>query len=400
LEKYFIRRLWMKVCFVTTSFPRWFGDGQGAFIWEAARSIAEQGAQVCVVAMHSPGAKSHEWMDGIKVLRPRYWWPERWELLRKEGAAGLPATWQKYPLVRLQIVPFIFVQALIIARIARCFDVIHAHWTLSAANACLGRWFHRRPILLTLQGSDVFQVIKHPIGAWLTKMVLSCSNGITALSESLVKAVSSIGFPSNKIHIIPNGVNTSFFVPPTTDCRDNIILYVGSFIERKGINYLLHAMAYVIHKLPQFRLVLIGEGPEGPKLKQLADNLGITEKLVFLGFQPREKVRDWMQRAKLLVLPSIEEAQGVVILEAMACGTPVVASKVGGIPEMVSPEVGVLVPPGDVKALAAAIEGVLRDPYQWSSMSRCARYWVEKHYDWSYIARQYIEIYQSLINRF
>jgi glycosyltransferase involved in cell wall biosynthesis len=156
----------------------------------------------------------------------------------------------------------------------------------------------------------------------------------------------------------------------------------------------------VIHKLPQFRLVLIGEGPEGPKLKQLADNLGITEKLVFLGFQPREKVRDWMQRAKLLVLPSIEEAQGVVILEAMACGTPVVASKVGGIPEMVSPEVGVLVPPGDVKALAAAIEVVLRDPYQWSSMSRCARYRVEKHYDWSYIARQYIEIYQSLINGF
>ena len=83
----------MKVCVATTGFPRWAGDGQCAFVWEAARAIARQGLQVRVVAMHSPGARTHEYIDGIEVLRPRYWWPEEWEILRKEGAAGLPATW-------------------------------------------------------------------------------------------------------------------------------------------------------------------------------------------------------------------------------------------------------------------------------------------------------------------
>ena len=78
----------MKVCVVTTGFPRWVGDGQCAFIWESAQAIARQGVQVRVVAMHSPGVPTRETMEGIEVIRPRYWLPERWEILRKEGPAG------------------------------------------------------------------------------------------------------------------------------------------------------------------------------------------------------------------------------------------------------------------------------------------------------------------------
>lgn len=97
----------VRVCVVTTAFPRWIGDGDGVFVWEMIRALAQRGLQVCVVAAHSPGVPSHTVMEGIEIFRPRYWWPEKWEMLRKEEG-GLPITWKKYPLVRPQIVPFVF----------------------------------------------------------------------------------------------------------------------------------------------------------------------------------------------------------------------------------------------------------------------------------------------------
>lgn len=384
----------MRVCMVTTSFPRWTGDGQGSFIWEAARAVARKGIQVRVIAMHSPGARTHEFMDGIEVIRPRYWWPERWEILRNEGG-GLPITLRKYRLARLQLFLFGFVQAATIARFAPTSDVIHAHWTLSAAAALLGRWIHHVPILVTLQGSDIFQAASFPKGAAITKSILLRCDCITALSCALAEAARAIGV-SRPIHIIPNGVDTAQFVPDPMVEREDIILYVGSFIERKGVKYLLDAVADVFPTLPSYRLVLIGEGPQYFYLKRLTEQLGIAERVVFLGFQPQDQVRSWMQRAKVLVLPSLEEGQGVVLLEALACGTPVVASQVGGISQVVTEEVGILVPPANSMLLAKAIYNILSAPNYWAELSSNARERVVRHYDWGFIADLYIEIYKTL----
>lgn len=386
----------MKICVVTTCFPRWAGDGQCAFVWEAARAVARQGIHVRIVAMHSPGARTRECVDGIEILRPRYWWPERWEILRKEGAAGIPATWRKYPLGRLQIVPFILVHALAAVRCARGCDLIHAHWTLSAAAAYVGRWIHHCPILVTLQGSDIFQVTRHPVGTWLTLRVLRRCDRITALSRALEKATTAIGIHPDKIQIIPNGVDTTRFTPPANEDRENVILYVGSFIKRKGLKYLLTAMPEVFRSLPHFRLVLVGDGPQHPLLKQQADSLGIAERVTFLGFQPQDQIRNWMRRAKLFVLPSLEEGLGVVLLESLACGTPVVASQVDGIRDVITPDVGVLVPPADPPTLSEAIRDILSDPRQWADTSRHARERAVVHYDWNHIASQYIALYQSM----
>lgn len=387
----------MRVCMATTGFPRWPGDGECPFVWEAAHHIASKGIEVCVVAMHSPGAKTRERMGSVEVLRPKYMWPEKWEALRREGAAGIPATWRRHPLIRVQIFPFILFHSLAITKIARKCDIIHAHWTLSAACACLGKWIHKKRVLVTLQGSDILQVPRHPIGAWLTRRILSCVDGITALSTALVRAVGELGFSPQNILIIPNGVNTKKFFPIPPENRDDIVLYVGSLIERKGVRYLINAMHHVLQRFHKYRLVVVGNGPERPKLGKLADNMGISDRVAFVGFQRYSEVRYWMQHAKLLVLPSLEEAQGVVLLEAMACGTPVVASSVGGIPDVVTPEVGILVPPADPDALSNAIQSILGDPDLWNFMSRMARKRAVDYYDWSVIADQYIEIYKTLV---
>jgi glycosyltransferase involved in cell wall biosynthesis len=386
----------MNVCIVTTAFPRWAGDGQGAFVWEAARAVANQGVGVQVIAMHSPGLPPRATVDGIIVLRPRYFRPESWEILRREGG-GLPITWQKYPLGRLQVLPFFVAHTVATARIARACDLVHAHWTLSGASASAGRPVHRRPVLATLHGSDIFRVTKSPVGAWLTRQVLLRADRVMAVSRALMDPAVRLGVPPNKFVVIPDGVDTGRFTPIPSSEREDIVLFVGSLIERKGARHLLAAMPEVFRSLPHYRLVLVGDGPQEQMLKALAEDVRISDRLSFLGFQPQEEVRRWMQKARLLALPSLEEGLGVVLLEALACGTPVVASRVDGIPEVISPEVGALVPPADPAALGAAIRRMLEDRHAWEEMSQRARERAADLYDWNHIAAQWISLYRSML---
>jgi glycosyltransferase involved in cell wall biosynthesis len=349
-----------------------------------------------VVAAHSPGLLVYEKIGNIEIVRPRYWWPERLELLRRE-AGGLPIFWKKYRLARIQILSFFLIHSITTTIYARSCDIIHAHWTLSAGAACLGRWIHRRPVLATVQGSDVLEVPRHPIGAWLTYIVLSASDRITALTNALKERVIKLGIKPEKIIVVPNGVDTAKFFPVEDKYRDNLILFVGSLIPIKGVRYLLEAMPEVLRSFPEYRLVIVGDGPEAGALKRRANELGISNNVEFLGFQSQDRVRTLMQRARVLVLPSLQEGMGVVLVEAMACGTPVVASRVDGILDVVTPDVGVLVPSADPKRLAEGIQAILADPIRWKEYSRNARARAVESYSWDHIAIKFIEVYESLL---
>lgn len=392
----------MKVCMVATTFPRWEGDGQGAFIWELARAVKRQGVDVQVIALHTPGAKTFEVMDDIGVARPRYWWPEGAESLRKDGG-GLPITLRKYPLARVQLPFFMARHTLAIAQYAQSCDVVHAHWTLSGSAALLGRVIHRKPVMVTIQGSDVFQGAKSKIGAWFTRSVLNGSTQVTALSHALKDAAVSAGTRPDKIVLVPNGVDIQRFTPPVEDARGRvgdepqILLFTGFLIKRKGVNDLIDALARLPADVPRYRAVIVGEGPEESALRAQVDALGLREKVEFMGFQPQTVVQEWMRRARVFVLPSLEEGQGVVLLEALASGTPVVASDVDGIRDVITPDVGHRVPAQNPQALAVAIENMLRtDAATWQEMSHAARKRAVEVYDWDKIAVRFVEIYTQL----
>jgi glycosyltransferase involved in cell wall biosynthesis len=386
----------LKVCVATTAFPRWAGDGEAPFLWEAVRAISSEGVCIRVVAMHSPGAKTHECIDGIDIVRPLYWWPQRWEMLRRAGQAGLPATLRRHPFVSPQLGPFAIAHAVAIARCAKDCDLVHAHWTLSAGLALLTRVIHRRPVVATVHGSDVFEVTRSRVGSWVTREVLKNCDCVTAVSSALKKAVVAVGIPEDEVQVISNGIDTRRYTPPVDGNRDDVVLFVGSLIPRKGVRYLLEAMPEVLRDFPSCRLVLIGDGPLYSALVEKAGNLGLTGRIAFQGFQPPDEVRAWMQRARVVVVPSLEEAQGVVLLEALACGTPVVASRVGGIPEVVTPAVGSLVPPADVHALSEAIRGLLAGRERWAAASRGARELAVERYDWRDIARKFVHLYSCM----
>ena len=367
------------------------------FIWEAVRAVARHGHQVRVVAMHHPDALNHEIIDGIEIRRPTYWWPVSKEMLRKD-VGGLPINWRRYPLARLQMVPFILVHWLAALRCAWGCDVVHAHWTLSAAAAYMGKGIHRRPIVATLQGSDIFQAVKLPLVTPIVRYILRRCDQVTVLSQALKRATAEIGISSDDICIVPNGVDIKNFVPLNQNCRENIILYVGSLIDRKGVNYLIDAFCNVRTQLPDYRLMIIGDGPAAKALKDQSTRLGIADLVDFYGFMPQDDIKFWMQRARLFVLPSVEEGLGVVLLEALACGTPIVASSVGGIVDVVTEDVGCLVPPADVQAFSEAIVQVLRADH-WKMMSMRARERAVAYYDWDVIAGKYIAIYSRVVNR-
>lgn len=399
----------MRVCFAATTFPRYAGDAQGSFIWELAQAVRRQGADVQVVTLHAPGSQTAEVIEGVGVVRPRYWWPEEGELLRKDGG-GLPVILRKYPLARVQLGVFMARQSQIIAQLARHCDLVHAHWTLSGASALMARPLHRRPVLVTVQGSDIFQGAKSSLGAWFTRSVLNGSDQVSALSHALKDAAVVAGAEPKKIEVIPNGVNIYNFAPPEEERRWQlpvqggdarpIILFTGFLIKRKGVNYLLDALARLPADLPRYRVVIVGEGPEEGALRQQAASLGLGGRVEFAGFQPQVVVSEWMRHARVFVLPSLEEGQGVVLLEALASGTPVVASDVDGIRDVVVPEVGYRVPVADPAALAAALEKMLRcDGEHWREMSRQARQRAVDVYDWDKIALRFMAIYERLAAR-
>lgn len=384
----------MRVCMVTLAYPKRAGDGDGAFVHELAKALTRKGLSVCVIAMHSPGAHRRETIDGIHVIRPRYLRPERLEGLRAAGAGGLPIAWRKYPLRRWQIVPLVLAHAVAICREARDCDLIHAHWTMSGVLAAFTQFVHRKPVVVTLHGTDVFQSGHYPFGKFLLNSVLSKANLVTAVSQALVAAAD----PRSKVRVqvIPNGVDVDRFTPSAESERMDTILYVGSLILRKGIDILLEAIS-LASELERFRLLIVGEGPEMARLRLTASELALDDRVQFLGVQPHDQVRVLMQRARVLVLPSLEEGMGVVLLEALACGTPVVGTTVGGIPDVITAEVGALVQPRNAKELAAAIGYVVADPNRWRAMSVAARSRAASVFSWDRVAGSIVDAYSRAI---
>lgn len=381
---------------MTTAFPRWYGDGRGAFIYEAAQAIKRQGCEVQVVAMHVPGAKTHEWMDGIEVIRPRYL-PERWEILARDSA-GLPQAWRTNPWAKLALVPFLVVQAIAVINCSSNADIIHGNWTLSGAIVWATRWWHRKPYLVTIHGSDVFQGLEKLLVYWISKISLERAGAVIAVSKALAQKVREKKIFPRRIEIITNGIDFSQILSPVKSFseRDNIILFVGSIFWRKGVSYLLEAFANISAIIPDYKLILIGEGDQVSVLKNKAKEYKLEDRVIFEGALPHQEVIHWMQRSKVLVLPSVEEGQGVVLIEAMACGTPCIGSNVGGIPEILSSVNGWLIPPGDIQALEKALKEAVLSEEQWTAKSIGALE-TARNFDWDKIARKIVLVYESLI---
>jgi glycosyltransferase involved in cell wall biosynthesis len=250
------------------------------------------------------------------------------------------------------------------------FDLILAFWAYpdGFGSFLLAKSF-KKPLIIKAGGSDINYNTQYPLRRRLISYALRNSNKVISVSNALKKHMVEIGVPENKIFVNPNGVNTALFHPMPKDyCREKlklslnskIILFVGNLVPVKGVNYLIDAFAKLDRNGADLKLLIAGSGGLKASLEGQAVKLGIKEKVLFYGKQGHEDISSYINACDVFCLPSINEGCPNVVLEALACGKPVVASRVGGIPDMIpSDKFGVLVEPQDSTALAEGLKKAL-----------------------------------------
>ncbi|MDE2008145.1 MAG: glycosyltransferase, partial [Rhodospirillales bacterium] len=246
------------------------------------------------------------------------------------------------------------------------FDAIDAHYLYPDGVAAV--WLGRalgKPVVVTARGTDVNLIPRHAVPRRLIRGAIAGASALVAVSAALAEALIGLGAPAHKVTVLRNGVDTNLFRPPADRAiaraalglAGPTLISVGHLIERKGHDLAIAALA----ELPGFSLLIVGEGPERARLVALAERLGLADRVRLLGDRPQAELPALYGAADMLVLASSREGWANVLLEAMACGTPVVASDIWGNPEVVrAPEAGRIVARSaagvaqGVRALAAA----------------------------------------------
>jgi glycosyltransferase involved in cell wall biosynthesis len=228
--------------------------------------------------------------------------------------------------------------------------------------------------------------------------VIHRADRIIAISRTCAEEIQTFYGIDNAV-VITNGVDTNFFSPAKNENQSRYVLYAGAFTTEKGLPDLIRAATYVCQDYPDIKFILAGRGPMERNLKSLVHKLNLDDFFSFVGYVDQHQLRQYYQQAAVFVLPSYHEGLPTVLLEAMSCGIPSVATNVAGNYEVVvDGETGFLAPPKNPQKLAEAILTLLGDEKLRKTMGANARKRAEQHYHWDIITNQIEEIYTSLVS--
>ncbi len=295
-------------------------------------------------------------------------------------------------------------------------DILHVHYAIPhSVSALLARQMlaergKHLPFVTTLHGTDITLVGMDRSYLPITQYAIQQSDGVTAISAYL-KDVTQTNFGITRpIEVVHNFVNCDVYKPIDAgqpERRANarldlaapdefLLMHLSNFRPVKRIADVIEIFARVARALPA-RLSLIGDGPDRSTAEWLAQKLGVSDRVAFLGKQDR--VHELLPLADLMLMPSEMESFGLAALEAMACETPAIATRVGGVPELIDDGInGLLFPVGDVDAMAAAAISILRDPERHQAMRKAARKTAQDRFCSTRILPRYVEFYESLVN--
>ncbi len=403
----------LRVLVLATTFPRWEGDQEPAFVFELCRQMAKE-VSLWVLVPDAPGAEPFEEIDSVRIIRFPYFFPRSTQTLCYDGGVlpKLKSNW----LARLQLPFFLIAQCFFLWTTARRYkiDFIHCHWIIPQGFfAALYNFFTNTPFMLTAHGGDVFSFKNNSFISRLKKFTVNRSKICTTNSEATRQEVIKI---SNRtpVKTIPMGVNTRLFNPTRKDpsLRENLgnpdllLLGVGRFAEKKGFPYLIRAMPDILKQRPETKLVLVGFGPQEKELKQLTHDLGVSGSVMFPGSKNSQDLAVYYATADIFIGPSIvttsgdTEGLGVVFLEAMASGTAVVASDVGGINDIVEDEVnGLMVPQKDPSAIAQKVLSLADNFTLKEQLTASGLRKVNDYFAWETVAKEFLKTYQEIFTK-
>ena len=356
----------------------------------------------------------------VKVVAPVPYFPElkvnwRWrfsQVARMEIRDGLEVCHPRYIMMpKLGMTLYGVMMFLsVLATVKRIqkkfdFDIIDAHWVYpdGLAAVLLGRFF-KKPVVVSARGSDINLYGQFPLIRRLLRYTLHKTDRVIAVSRALKMAMVRLGIPDSKISVIPNGVDTKKFYPLCRkEAREKlgvpgdakVILSVGHLTPGKGFDVVMKAIALLLEESPQenLQLIIVGDGPFRKALEKTGSILNLARNVSFRGNVSHEELFLLYSAADLFCLASEMEGCPNVILESLACGTPVVATAVGGIPEIIqSDEFGLLAERNETQ-IAGAIQAALRKSWQSGDLIQLA-----KQHSWEQTAWAVRHVFESVLN--
>jgi glycosyltransferase involved in cell wall biosynthesis len=335
------------------------------YAYNLSTELVKLGHEVTVVCANEPKVKPKEMMEGIKVKRVNY--------IGKIANTNITL---KLPLELFR----------------EDFDLVHTHiptpWSADwSAIVCIAssiaKCYNRTSL----------------------KLVLKRANRIIITQPGYLESSPYLKKYKHKIEVIPNGVDAGKFKPIKVDKSANNLLFFLSLLDEfhryKGLNYLLRALKIVKKEIHDVKLIIGGEGELMSEYQHMANSVCLNGDVEFHGFIPDENIVEYYNKCNAFVLPSASTTQegfGIVLLEALACGTPVISTEIVGVAEDVKKNnAGVIVPPKDSKALADAIIYILKNEDLAKKMGENGRRLVEERYTWKGVAEQTEDVYEDLL---
>lgn len=384
----------MKKLLVTAStFPRWKDDTEPKFIYDLCKEYAKY-YEVTVLVPSAPGAKSRERMEGINVIRYRYFPIKKLETLAYPGAI-VPRVKEKKS--RALLIPFLFLAMYVaIFREIKKVDYVHSNWLIPQG---IVQGLFKKPYILTGLGGDVTSLNKG-LPKKMKAYAVNKASAITAVSADLKKVLQEV-YQIKDVQVIPMGVDLKKFTPENRvenyfdQNGKPVILFVGRLVEKKGARYIIQAMKNI-----NAVLIIVGDGPERKNLDALAQT--IDGDIRFLGPKNKDELAVLNASCDIFCAPSVIAQDGdkdglpVAIIEAMASGAPIVASNIGGINEAVHNEVnGFLVEDKNTEQLVEKINKLIQDPGVLAEMSKESRK-IATAFDFVEIGQRYKALFDQI----
>jgi glycosyltransferase involved in cell wall biosynthesis len=402
----------MNILMLTQAYPRFRGDLAGTFIRALAQSLAAQGHTVHLVLPEHPQLDLTPRENNIYLHPFRYAPNAKWA---EWGYAQ--SLWGDVKIKRKLyfLAPIVFLSARrvmddICAR--EKIDVLHAHWLLpNAPMAALVARRNKIPLVVTLHGSDIFLAEKNRALRRVAQWCLRRTDAITAPSDDLLNRAQKLGARAEQLHLVLWGAHAQFPNIAPEQIRalrakfnigetDALVLGIGRLVYKKGFRYLIDALA---HTPSNAQLLLAGDGDLRAELEAHARASGYAERVHFAGWVPHDEISTFLAASDIFAMPSVRDDAGNVdglpttTLDAMAARKPIVATRLAGLPQVITDGVnGLLVEEKNPRALGDAIARLARDANLRTSLGAAGYSMVAQELNWIHVAEQFVEIYSNL----
>jgi len=386
----------MKVGKLSWEFPPRVVGGIARHCEGLAKALVQQNHQVHLFTLDFPGSPNYEEMDGVKVYRA--------------------STELGHPNFLTWVLLFNHFLAKRMADVSQSvdFDVIHVHDWLAAFSGISFKHYLKKPMVLTVHSTEVgrAQGLHSPDSFSINGIewwAMYEADRVIVCSQSMKNEICGhFNLPLDKVDVIPNAIDATKYQTSVdrgsvrqrygVGYGEKLILCVGRLVPQKGIEYFIRAIPIIAKRYPEAKFIIVGEGWSRDILEAEARSSGQGRKIQFTGFASDQEVINLMTSADALVVPSVYEPFGIVALEGMATGVPVVASKVDGLAEVIEHDrTGVFVYPRSPESIAWGVDQVLSDPGHAKWLTENAKEELRKAYSWEAVAMKTVEVYRKVV---